>query len=450
MSSKGHNFPIMKKILLFSLAVFALINCKKDKESELECSTTTTTVATKPNILLIIADDMGLDATPGYNIGTVKPNMPNLQQIINTGVRYNNFWSYPTCTLTRASILTGKYGFRTNVVKVGDPLSTTETSLQSHISSQTGNAYATAVIGKWHLSRTPSHPTDMGVGYYAGLLTGAAGSYTNWNLTENGVTTTNTDYITTKITDLAIDWKDAQTKPWFLWLAYTAPHTPFHLPPDSLHSQGILPSDAASIAANPQPYFMAMIEAMDSEMGRFINSMSQSEKDNTIIIFIGDNGTTGQVVQQYASQRSKGSVYQGGINTPLIVSGAGVNRMNETDDAFVGTVDLFATIADLAGTGTSEINDSKSIKRTFSEAGYLPKNYIYSEVGNTTNTNTDYTIRNATHKYIMFDDGSEALYDLLSNPFENPNLMAPQRLPLSIADSTIKAELEADIVNIRM
>jgi arylsulfatase A-like enzyme len=134
----------------------------------------------------------------------------------------------------------------------------------------------------------------------------------------------------------------------------------------------------------------------------------------------------------------------------LIVSGAGVNRMNETDDAFVGTVDLFATIADLARTGTSEINDSKSIKRTFSEAGYLPKNYIYSEVGNTTNTNTDYTIRNATHKYIMFDDGSEALYDLLSNPFENPNLMAPQILPLSNADSTIKAELEAEIVNIRM
>ena len=71
-----------------------------------------------------------------------------------------------------------------------------------------------------------------------------------------------------------------------MWLAYTAPHTPFHLPPDSLHSQGMLPSDAASIAANPQPYFMAMIEAMDSEMGRFINSMSQSEKDNTIIIFL--------------------------------------------------------------------------------------------------------------------------------------------------------------------
>ena len=439
----------MKKTLFLSLAVFALINCKKDSDTVKEC-TTTTTLASKPNILLIIADDMGLDASPGYNVGTVKPNMPNLQQMINTGVRYNNFWSYPTCTPTRSSILTGKYGFRTNMVKVGDILSTTETSLQQHIASQTANSYATAVIGKWHLSRAESHPTDMGVGYYAGLLSGAATSYTNWRLTENGVTSTSTDYITTKITDLAIDWKDAQTKPWFLWLAYTAPHTPFHLPPDSLHSQGVLPTDAASIAANPQPYYMAMLEAMDSEMGRFINSMSQAEKDNTIIIFIGDNGTPNQVAQQYSSQRVKETVYKGGINVPMIVSGNGVSRFNQTDDAFVGTVDLFATIADLAGTGTSEINDSKSIKRTFSEVGYMPKNYLYSEIGNTTNANTDYAIRNATHKYIMFNDGSEALFDLVSNPFENPNLMAPQRLPLSVADSTIKAELEAEIVNIRI
>ena len=87
----------------------------------------------------------------------------------------------------------------------------------------------------------------MGVGYYAGLLTGAAGSYTNWNLTENGVTTTNTDYITTKITDLAIDWKDAQTKPWFLWLAYTAPHTPFQKCLNSLRKyKGSLQKAAAN------------------------------------------------------------------------------------------------------------------------------------------------------------------------------------------------------------
>lgn len=434
----------MKKLIYFSVATLLLITCKKeDSSSDIDCGGIT---ATKPNVLLIIADDFGLDACPSYNVGSVKPNMPNLQNMINTGVRYNNFWSYPTCTPTRSSMLTGKYGFRTNMLKVGDVLSASEISLQSYI----GSSYANAVIGKWHLSRAESHPTDMGVAYYAGLLNGAANSYTNWNLTENGATTTSTDYITAKITDVAIDWVDNQTKPWFLWLAYTAPHTPFHLPPANMHSQGSLPSDAASIAANPLPYYMAMIEAMDYQIGRLLDSMTQEEKDNTVIIFIGDNGTPGQVAQQYASQRAKGSVYKGGINVPMIVSGSSVSRMNETEDAFAGTVDIFATIAEITGTGTTEINDSKSFKNTFSEQNKGTRNYIYSEVGNTSNTSTDYTIRNATHKYIMFDDGSEALFNLSINEFENPNLMAPIRLPLSSGDSTIKAELEAEIVRIKM
>ena len=435
-------FQNIKKTLLLFLASLIMLNCKKQDDTPIDCGGII--ASSKPNILLIIADDMGLDASPGYNVGTVKPNMPNLQNMINNGVRYNNFWTYPVCTPTRASIITGKYGFRTNMLNVGDDLSTSETSLQSHI----GSSYANAVIGKWHLSNSASHPTSMGVDYYAGLLSGAAQSYTNWRLVENGSATTSTEYITTKITDLAIDWKNAQTKPWFLWLAYTAPHTPFHLPTDSLHSQGILPSDAASIAANPLPYYMAMLEAMDHEMGRFLNSLTQAEKDNTTIIFIGDNGSPNEVVQQYPSRRAKGTVYQGGINTPMIVSGAGVSRINQTDDAFVGSVDLFATIADLAGTGTTEIHDSKSFKRTFSETGFTSKNYAYSELGSS--TNKDYTIRNATHKYILFDDGSEALYNLSVNPFEFPNLIAPARLPLSTADSTIKAELEAEVLRIRM
>lgn len=437
-----------KKITFFSILLL-LVGCKKETASPttIDCGGLT---ATKPNILLIIADDFGLDACPGYTVGTTKPTVPNIQQMINTGVRYSNFWSYPTCTPTRSSILTGKYGFRTNVLKVDDPLSTSETSLQTLIDNQTSNAYAHAVIGKWHLSRSASHPTDMGVGYYAGLLTGAAPSYTNWNLTENGTTSNSTDYITTKITDLAINWKAAQSKPWFLWLAYTAPHTPFHLPPDSLHSQGMLPTDAASIAANPLPYYMGMIEAMDAEIGRLLSSMTQAERDNTVIIFIGDNGTPGQVAQRYSSRRAKGTVYKGGINVPMIVSGYGVNRTNQTDNALLGTVDLFATIADIAGTGTTEMNDSKSFKRTFTETGYTPKNYAYSELGNTSNSNTDYTIRNSTHKYIMFDDGTEALYNLSANEFENPNLMDPARLPLSPADSTIQKELVDEIIRIKM
>ena len=430
------------KSKLFVLMLTILVSCGND-----DITTTVTPIQEKTNILLIIADDMGIDATPGYSLGTTKPSMPNLENMLNTGVKFNNLWSYPTCTPTRSSIITGKYGFRTNVLKVGDVLPTSEIALQKHLDNNS-SGYSHAVIGKWHLSTDANHPTNMGVGYYAGLLSGGVQSYTNWNLTENGQTTNATDYTTTKFTDLAIDWIDNQTQPWFLWLAYNAPHTPFHLPPNDLHSQGVLPTDDASIDANPQPYYMAMLEAMDSEMGRLLASMSQEEKDNTIIIFIGDNGTPNQVVQEYSSQRAKGTVYQGGVNVPMIISGKDVNRVNQVEDALLNTTDLFATIADLAGTGTSEINDSKSFKELLTSSNSSFRNYVYTEIGKETG-GSDYTIRNTTHKYIRFENGNEALYNLSVNPLENPNLLNANQLPLSDSDSAIKDELTNELNAIR-
>lgn len=427
------------KIIIFILISLLYISCGNDDTVVSETpGTTPNTNSSKPNILLIIADDMGLDATPGFEVGTVKPNMPNLQNMINSGVRFTNLWSNPTCTPTRSSILTGKYGFRTNVLNVGDVLSTSETSLQQFLSANSPE-YSNAVIGKWHLSSSASHPTAMGIDYYAGLLSGGVQSYWNWNLTENQQTANSTEYTTTKFTDLAIDWVSNQTDPWFLWVAYNAPHTPFHLPPNDLHTQGNLPSDQASIDANPLPYYLAMLEAMDSEMGRLLNSMSTEERENTIVIFIGDNGTPNEVVQQYVSQRAKGSVYQGGVNVPMIVSGKNVSRVNAIEDALINTTDLFATIADISGTGTTEINDSKSFKELLTTTNAETREYAYTEISR--DNGSDYTIRNATHKYILFSDGDEALYNLSVNPFENPNLLSANQLPLSTSDSAIKDEL---------
>jgi len=194
------------KLFKFPIVIFSILfvfSCAKD--DKISTSTDNNSTLTKPSIVLIIADDMGLDATPGYNIGNIKPNMPNLQNMINSGIRFNNLWSNPVCTPTRGTILTGKYGFRTNVLKVGDAMSTTETSLQKHLDN-TNSDYNHAVIGKWHLSTDSSHPTNLGVGYYAGLLNGGVQSYTNWNLTENGVASNSNEYTTTKFTDLAIEW----------------------------------------------------------------------------------------------------------------------------------------------------------------------------------------------------------------------------------------------------
>ncbi|CAI8245114.1 MAG: Arylsulfatase [Formosa sp. Hel1_33_131] len=401
-----------------------------------------------PNILLIIADDMGLDATPGYSVGTSKPTMPNLQDLMNSGVRFNNVWSNPVCTPTRATILTGKYGFRTNVINVGDVLSTSETSLHKVLNTN-ASEYSHAVIGKWHLSSDPTHPTAMGVDYFAGLLGGGVQSYTNWDLNENGVTTTSTAYTTTKFTDLAIDWVSAQSQPWFLWLAYNAPHTPFHFPPTNLHNQGDLPADDASIEANPLPYYQAMIEAMDSEMGRLLSTMTQEDRDNTLIIFVGDNGTPSEVVQEYNSNRAKGSIYQGGVNVPMVISGKNVTRVNETEDALISTTDLFATIAEVAGTASYDSGDSRSFLDLLSSGNSKGRDFVYTEKYNAQTQGPDYTIRNATHKYIYFNTGAEALYNLIENPLESPNLLNENQLPLSASDAAIKLSLTTELSSIR-
>jgi len=387
---------------------------------------------------------MGLDATPNYSEGTVKPNMPILQGLMNSGITFENLWSYPVCSPTRASILTGKYGSKTGVLKVGDVISTSETSLQKYINDGTSNAYATAIIGKWHLSNSATDPITMGVDYYAGLLTGGVQSYTNWNLTENGLTANTTEYTTTKFTDLAIDWVDKQTKPWFLWLAYNAPHTPFHLAPTNLHSQGNLPTDASSIDANPTPYFMSAIEAMDSEIGRFINSMTTEEKANTIIVFIGDNGSPNQVAQSpYSRNKAKNTIYQGGVNVPMVVSGLGVIRTGVRENALISTTDLFSTIASMSGVSTFSRENSTSFYSSLKDENASSREYAYTEISN---NGIAYAIRNATYKLIKFNNGSEEFYNLITDAYENNNLIGTT---LTTEASNAKAALEAEADRIR-
>jgi arylsulfatase A-like enzyme len=427
----------------FYLLLYVLIVSCSSSSEELITDPDPTTI-TKPNILLVIADDFGKDASPNYTEGTIKPNMPTLQSLINTGVTFDNLWSYPVCTPTRASILTGKYGIKTNVLEVGDVISTTETSIQEYIDSNTGNEYATAIVGKWHLSTNANDPITMGVDYYAGLLNGGVQSYTNWNLTENGQTTNSTEYTTTKFTGLAINWVENQTKPWFLWLAYNAPHTPFHLAPTNLHSQGNLATDQASIDANPSPYFMSAVEAMDSELGRLLNSLSTEERNNTIIIFIGDNGTPNQVAQSpYSAMRAKGSIYQGGVNVPLIVSGYGVGRMGARESALVHTTDLFATIANIAGVSIQEINNSASFYNLLSDDTATERTYVYTE---RSSNGLSYAIRDANYKLIVSDNGTEQFYNLTTDAYETSNLIGTT---LSTEAATAKAALETEATRIR-
>lgn len=442
--------PIMKlKIVVLGLVVSVLLtisSCKKNSDG----TTSTPSIIAQPNILLIIADDMGLDATPNYSFGAAKPNMPILEGLMHEGITFDNVWAYPECSPTRASLLTGKYGYRTGVLAVQEnnqiPLS--EISIQKYLEDKS-TGYSSAVIGKWHLGGNTNggnnNPANMGVKHYEGLITGGVPDYSNWTITKNGVQTTTTEYATTKFTDLAIDWIDQQSQPWFLWLAYNAPHTPFHLPPKNLHDRDNLPTDQASVDANPQPYFFAMIEAMDAEIGRLLASLTEAERNNTIIVFIGDNGTTRQVIQApYSRQKAKSTLYQGGVAVPMVVSGFGVNRKNEREMALINSTDLFATIADLAGIGTTEIHDSKSIRPLFSQSNSDFRKYVYIEYKAGT---TDYwAVRNTQYKLIEYANGNKELYDLSADFFENNDLLTGI---LNAEQTTAKQNLETEIARIR-
>ena len=170
-----------------------------------------------PNILLVISDDLGLDASSGYQVGTDLPVTPTLDALAANGLIFDNAWSSPLCSPTRATILTGRYGIRTRVLAPSDQISLMETSLQSFIDTNVPDTYSHAVIGKWHLAGPDNggndNPNLMGISHYAGLLRGGVQDYFDWEMVENGRESRSNVYTTTAFVDLAIDWIAEQEEP---------------------------------------------------------------------------------------------------------------------------------------------------------------------------------------------------------------------------------------------
>ncbi len=432
------------RYLFLSLFFITILSCGKDDDKSYNNGPTNPINPTDPpNILLIIADDMGKDATSGFTEGTIKPTTPNIDKIKNEGLSFNNFWVNPTCSPTRASIITGKYAYRTGVKWAGDELDQTEKILQKYINEETDNTYSTALIGKWHLSGNDSNvnPETLGIDYFAGLIRGSVQNYYQWQLSENGAGSIQTEYTTKAFSDLSINWINEQTKPWFLWLAYNAPHTPFHVPPSDMHSQGDLPDYVDGL--EPQPYYMAAIEAMDFQIGKILESIPDDEMENTIIIFLGDNGTPGEVAQSpFSNFTVKGSLYQGGVNVPLFVSGKGVDRVGE-DNSLILSTDLFSTIGELAGSSTTEIHDSKSFKSLLSTES-THRAFQYSEMES--ETRNLWAISNGEFKLIVNANGNQEMYDLVSDLYEGDDLLNGG---LTNEEENAKAELEVELANIR-
>lgn len=393
-----------------------------------------------PNILLIIADDLGIDAISGFGVDSNLPNTPTLDSFRQNGLSFTNCWAAPQCTPTRASIMSGKYGVKTGVMRPPLVLETTHTSLFAKIKEESPTDYSMAVIGKWHLGGSSSsnsyHPTESGVPFYEGVFTSQVDDYYNWTKTNSsGNDEQITEYATTHFTNSAISWVENQTKPWFLWLAHIAPHAPFQNPPEGTYATN--PVDNKST-------YNAMVENMDFEINRLLESMDEETRENTVIIFIGDNGTPGKANTYFPNGRVKSSLYSGGVSVPMIITGKSVERVNEVEAGLVHTTDLYATILELTGVQLlGGINNSLSLKPALSFENKVNReiNYVDYESGGV----QSWATRTVKYKLIEDENGREEFYDLENDFLESNNLINS----LTSEQETIKTMLKQEAQTLR-
>jgi arylsulfatase A-like enzyme len=404
----------------------------------------------RPNVLFIIVDDLGADSMSIYpeitgDSGAVP--VPNIEGLAENGLVFDNAWASPVCSPTRGTILSGAYGHRTGVTTVGNVLPTTTVSLFDRLTSDSPT-YDHAFFGKYHVgggSIDPrpgqafpaapgilQHVRDLGITRFQGILGGGIADYFNWTTFDiNAPSVANTTYATTALTDLAIDYIHEQEttrpgEPWFLYQAYNGPHaanggnSPYQVPPAHLHSVDLssVGNPAPGTSATNIPVYKANIQAVDTEVGRLL---AEVDFENTVVIFLGDNGTPPPVKDTGSGLRgAKGSVYEGGVRAPLIVAGAGVTRRGREDDLFV-TTDLYASILELAGVPVSQVNNSYSFKPLLSSATATNgRTHSFSEVSNGT-AQRRYAVKDKRYKLVSNLQDKE-LYDLGTDPLETTNL----------------------------
>ena len=348
--------------------------------------------ALPPNVLILLADDLGVDSLGSYGGSPDVPNTPNLDALAASGVLFRNAWSSPLCSPTRATLLTGRYGFRTGVgylVEPGDApgpaLPPSEWTLPELLDLGTAGLYAHAAFGKWHLGNDAVGgdlaPNVAGFGHFEGTMANlmAPEDYFEWTKIVDGAASLSTTYATTDTVDAALAWIGSVPEPWTAYVAFHAPHAPFHAPPDELHTVDLT-------GAGDRELYEAMVEALDTEIGRLLTSLPSGALERTTVIFAGDNGTPSSVtVPPFDPGHAKLSLYEGGVNVPLVVAGARVAWAGESD-ALVQLTDVAATVLGLADADPgllppAALSDSASFAALLADPAAPPaRPHAYAEV----------------------------------------------------------------------
>ncbi len=298
----------------------------------------------RPNILLIVGDDMGY-ADVGFHGCKVIPT-PNLDALAASGVRFTNgYVSGPYCSPTRAGLLTGRYqqrfGHEFNEGGAGGGLPVTETTLANRLKSA---GYATGIVGKWHLGSSDNmHPQQRGFDKFFGFLGGAHSYFDGKGILRGSEPADEQSYLTDAFGREAVSFIEKQSgKPWFLYLAFNAVHTP-------MHADDVRLKKFASIEDKQRRTYAAMMFAMDEAIGSVRKKIAEKgQTDNTLVAFISDNGgptMVGVTINSSINKPLRGSkrtTLEGGVRVPFVVSWPGKVKPGVFDQPAI-QLDLNAT-----------------------------------------------------------------------------------------------------------
>jgi len=398
----------------------------------------------KPNILFILTDDQGYHDVSYY--GTRDIRTPNIDMIASSGMRFDNFYANSTvCSPTRAAILTGRYQDRVGVPGVIRThaennwgfLDPKATLLPSELNRA---GYATAIIGKWHLGlESPNTPTERGFDYFHGWLGDMMDDYWKHRRHEINYMRLNEKIIdpighaTDLFTDWSIEYINDQVRddrPFFLYLAYNAPHFPVQPPQDWLHKVTNREKGIDSTRAK----LVAFIEHMDDGIGKVIRALKDSgQYDNTIIVFTSDNGGHIPSMADNGPLRDgKQSMYEGGLKVPTCISWPQKIKPGSVSKNNWMTMDIYPTLLEIAGTRPKDAIEGQSFYKEFSGSNPMVDAdrsfyYIRREGGTRYGGQPIFALRKGDWKLLQNSPyETYELYNLSTDPLEQKNLIAQE------------------------
>lgn len=384
----------------------------------------------KPNIIVILTDDQGW-ADVGFNGGTDIPT-PNLDRLASEGVIFSNgYVSHPYCSPSRAGLLTGRYQARfghdcnmpykgKNDATVGTPLS--EKMISEAMKEQ---GYRTSAIGKWHVGDHPDlHPTQQGFDHWFGFAGGGMNYWGKANgplrtILRNGVPVPESElhYLTDDFTNEAIRIiTSKEDKPFFIYLAYNAPHAPDQATEKYLKQTEHIEYGGRSI-------YGAMVNAVDAGVGKIDSTLvANGLKENTVLIYLSDNGGRGEHADNRPYRGYKGMLYEGGIKVPFFINWPKGISNNQRYDRVVSALDIFPTALEAAGKDPSEEKQLEGVSLlpyiTGKTNGEPHEKLFWRSVGG-----FEYAARVADYKiYHRANTKDLLLFDLKKDPFERANI----------------------------